>query len=121
MAALTHDAPGTRFLYVLPNFQNPSGRLMPEDRREALVAAAKQAGVPLVEDNPYGDLWFDAAPPRPLAARWPEGTIYLGLFSKVLAPQAGLRGGAARSTRNCCRPGRRPAHAPGFNQRVVHG
>jgi 2-aminoadipate transaminase len=42
-----------------------------------------------VEDNPYGDLWYDAPPPRPLAARWPEGVLYLGSFSKVLAP--GLR------------------------------
>ena len=123
VAALTHDAPGTRFLYVLPNFQNPSGRLMPEDRREALVAAAKRAGVPLVEDNPYGDLWFDAAPPRPLAARWPEGTIYLGSFSKVLAP--GLRLGyvvAPRALYPKLLQAKQAAdlHTPGFNQRVVH-
>ena len=123
VAALTHDAPCTRFLYVLPNFQNPSGRLMPEDRREALVAAAKRAGVPLVEDNPYGDLWFDAAPPRPLAARWPEGTIYLGSFSKVLAP--GLRLGyvvAPRALYPKLLQAKQAAdlHTPGFNQRVVH-
>jgi 2-aminoadipate transaminase len=80
---------GTRFMYVLPNFQNPSGRVIPAARRDALVAAAQRANVPLVEDNPYGELWYDEAPPQPLAARWTEGTLYLGSFSKVLAP--GLR------------------------------
>ena len=78
-----------RFLYVLPNFQNPTGRSMSEARRAALVARAAALGLPIVEDNPYGDLWFDAPPPLPLAARHPEGCIYLGSFSKVLAP--GLR------------------------------
>jgi 2-aminoadipate transaminase len=45
--------------------------------------------VPLVEDDPYGELWYDAPPPAPLAARRPEATVYLGSFSKVLVP--GLR------------------------------
>jgi 2-aminoadipate transaminase len=80
---------GTRFMYVLPNFQNPTGRVIPAARRDAIVAAAQRANVPLVEDNPYGDLWYDEEPPRPLASRWSEGTLYLGSFSKVLAP--GLR------------------------------
>jgi 2-aminoadipate transaminase len=80
---------GTRFMYVLPNFQNPTGRVIPAARRDALVAAAQRANVPLVEDNPYGELWYDEEPPRPLASRWAEGTLYLGSFSKVLAP--GLR------------------------------
>jgi 2-aminoadipate transaminase len=80
---------GTRFMYVLPNFQNPTGRVIPADRRDALVAAAQRANIPLVEDNPYGDLWYDEAPPRPLASRWADGVLYLGSFSKVLAP--GLR------------------------------
>jgi 2-aminoadipate transaminase len=86
---LPRRAPGCRFAYLLPNFQNPTGRLMPEARRDAVVAAAQRSGLPLVEDNPYGELWYDAPPPAPLAARWPEGTVYLGSFSKVLAP--GLR------------------------------
>jgi len=123
VAALPHDAPGTRFLYVLPNFQNPSGRLMPEARREALIAAAKQARVPLVEDNPYGDLWYDTPPPKPLAARWPEGVIYLGSFSKVLAP--GLRLGyvvAPRALFPKLLQAKQAAdlHTPGFNQRIVY-
>ncbi|MFN7444917.1 MAG: PLP-dependent aminotransferase family protein, partial [Curvibacter sp.] len=78
-----------RFLYVLPNFQNPSGRLMSEPRRAALSQTAAALGLPLIEDNPYGELWFDAPPPAPLSARHPQGCLYLGSFSKVLAP--GLR------------------------------
>ena len=87
--ALAAAAPGARFAYLLPNFQNPTGRVYTEARRVALVAAARRANLPLLEDNPYGDLWYDAPPPPPLAARWPEGVIYLGSFSKVLSP--GLR------------------------------
>jgi 2-aminoadipate transaminase len=78
-----------RFVYLLPNFQNPTGRTMTEARRAAVSEVAAKAGLPIVEDNPYGELWFDAAPPLPLTARNPEGCIYLGSFSKVLAP--GLR------------------------------
>ena len=88
-AALAAAAPGARFAYLLPNFQNPTGHVYTEARRVALVAAARSAGLPLLEDNPYGDLWYDAPPPPPLAARWPEGVLYLGSFSKVLSP--GLR------------------------------
>ena len=117
------SARGARFLYVLPNFQNPSGRCMPEARRIALVRAARALGLPLVEDNPYGDLWFDAPPPAPLAARWPEGTIYLGSFSKVLAP--GLRLGYVVAPPELfpkLLQAKQAAdlHTPGFNQRVVH-
>jgi 2-aminoadipate transaminase len=121
--ALPHDAPGTRFAYLLPNFQNPTGRVLPDARRAALVRAAQGAGVPLVEDNPYGDLWFDEPPPPPLAARWPEGTIYLGSFSKVLSP--GLRLGYLVAPPHLF-PKLLQAkqasdlHTPGFNQRVVH-
>ena len=87
--ALADAAPGARFAYLLPNFQNPTGHVYTEARRSALVAAARAAGLPLVEDNPYGDLWYDSPPPAPLATRWPEGVLYLGSFSKVLSP--GLR------------------------------
>jgi 2-aminoadipate transaminase len=116
-------AEGARFLYMQPNFQNPTGRCMSEPRREALVAAARRIGLPIVEDNPYGDLWFDEPPPRPLAARWPEGTVYLGSFSKVLAP--GLRLGYVIAPPALCPKllqAKQAAdlHTPGFNQRVVH-
>ena len=114
--------PGTRFLYVLPNFQNPTGRTMSEARRAALVARAEQLGLPLVEDNPYGDLWFDAPPPAPLSARNPDGCLYLGSFSKVLAP--GLRLGylvAPKAVFPKLLQAKQAAdlHSPGFNQRIV--
>jgi 2-aminoadipate transaminase len=84
-----------RALYLLPNFQNPTGRCIPQARRVQIAAKAKALGLPLIEDDPYGDLWFDQPPPAPVAAHWPEGTIYLGSFSKILAP--GLRLGYAVS------------------------
>jgi 2-aminoadipate transaminase len=123
LEALAHDAPGTRFAYLLPNFQNPTGRIMPSDRRAALVRAAQAASIPIVEDNPYGDLWFDEAPPRPITAAWPEGCVYLGSFSKVLSP--GFRLGylvAPRELYPKLLQAKQAAdlHTPGFNQRVVH-
>jgi 2-aminoadipate transaminase len=116
-------AAGVRFAYLLPNFQNPSGRTLGEARRAALVAAAQAAGVPLLEDNPYGDLWFDTPPPAPLASRWAEGVVYLGSFSKVLAP--GLRLGyvvAPHALGPKLLQAKQAAdlHTPVFNQRVVH-
>jgi 2-aminoadipate transaminase len=116
-------ARGARFLYALPNFQNPSGRSISATRRDALVKAAQALGLPVVEDNPYGELWFDEPPPAPLASRWPEGTVYLGSFSKVLAP--GLRLGYVVAPKALCPKllqAKQAAdlHTPGFNQRVVH-
>jgi 2-aminoadipate transaminase len=116
-------ARGARFLYVLPNFQNPSGRSIPDERRGALVQAAAQAGLPLLEDNPYGDLWYDTPPPAPLAARDPDHVVYLGSFSKVLVP--GLRLGyviAPKALFPKLLQAKQAAdlHTPGFNQRVVH-
>ena len=111
-----------RFLYVLPNFQNPTGRSMDLARRQALVDAAARLGLPLVEDNPYGDLWFDQPPPTPLTALNPDGCIYLGSFSKILAP--GLRLGflvAPASVYPKLLQAKQAAdlHSPSFNQRVV--
>jgi 2-aminoadipate transaminase len=119
---LAAKAQGARFLYVLPNFQNPTGRSMSDARRAALVAKAAELGLPLVEDNPYGDLWFDQPPPAPLTARNPEGCIYLGSFSKVLAP--GLRLGyvvAPPAIMPKLLQAKQAAdlHSPSFNQRMV--
>lgn len=117
------SARGARFLYLLPNFQNPSGRCMSAARRAAVNQAAQAIGLPIVEDNPYGDLWFDAEPPPPLAVQRPEDTVYLGSFSKVLAP--GLRLGyviAPKALFPKLLQAKQAAdlHTPGFNQRVVH-
>ncbi len=119
---LARKAPGARFLYLLPNFQNPTGRTMSEARRAALSARAAQLGLPIVEDNPYGDLWFDAPPPLPLTARNPDGCLYLGSFSKVLAP--GLRLGflvAPKALYPKLLQAKQAAdlHSPGFNQRMI--
>ena len=111
-----------RFIYLLPNFQNPTGRTMDDARREAVIAVCREHGLPIVEDNPYGELWFDAPPPKPLLARWPEGVVYLGSFSKILAP--GLRLGyivAPPALYPKLLQAKQAAdlHTPGFNQRVV--
>jgi 2-aminoadipate transaminase len=111
-----------RFVYLLPNFQNPTGRTMTEARRAAVAAVAAEAGLPIIEDNPYGDLWFDTAPPPSLASRHPDGTVYLGSFSKILAP--GLRLGyvvAPRALYPKLLQAKQAAdlHTPSFNQRIV--
>ena len=122
IADLSQKADDARFLYVLPNFQNPTGNTMSESRRGALSELATQRGLPLIEDNPYGDLWFDVPPPAPLTARNPDGCIYLGSFSKVLAP--GLRLGfvvAPKAVYPKLLQAKQAAdlHSPGFNQRMI--
>ena len=117
-----NDARGARFVYLLPNYQNPTGRCVPAARRLALVAKALELGLPIVEDNPYGDLWFDEPPPPPLSASAGDAAIYLGSFSKVLAP--GLRLGyvvAPKLLYPKLLQAKQAAdlHTPGFNQRVV--
>jgi 2-aminoadipate transaminase len=114
---------GARFAYLLPNFQNPSGGQMSATRRGAVVEAATAAGLPIVEDNPYGELWYDAPPPPPLAAAGGQGVLHLGSFSKVLAP--GLRLGyllapTALFPKLLQAKQAADLHTPGFNQRIVH-
>ena len=90
-----HDPQGChpRAAYLVPNFQNPSGRCLDAPRRQALAVALHAGAVTLIEDDPYGELWYDAPPPDPLAVHAPRDTVYLGSLSKVLAP--GLRVGYA--------------------------
>jgi len=77
-------------VYTIPNFQNPSGCTLTSERREQLVRIADEFDLLIVEDDPYYDLAFtEDQRPQPLAALRPERVIYLGSFSKVLAP--GLR------------------------------
>jgi 2-aminoadipate transaminase len=90
-ARLQRDGTSPKLLYVVPNFQNPTGRLLPQDRRRALLAWAEQHDCLIVEDDPYGALSFEGevAPGavRPLKADDESGrVIYLSSFSKTLAP-----------------------------------
>ena len=87
---------GAAFGYTVPNFSNPTGRLVPPDMRRRLALAAQATGTWLVEDDPYGTLYYDGAPlPRILslagggAAAYDGPVVYMGTLSKELAP--GLR------------------------------
>lgn len=79
-------AAGARMLYSLPNFQNPTGRTLPIERRVALVETCARLGLPLIEDDPYGALSYRNAPLPKMLSMNPQGVIYMGSFSKVLTP-----------------------------------
>ncbi|GGI53544.1 aminotransferase-like domain-containing protein [Oxalicibacterium solurbis] len=79
-------ADGARLLYALPNFQNPTGRTMPVERRLQLVETCARLGLPLIEDDPYGALSYRNEPLPKMVAMNPDGVIYMGSFSKVLTP-----------------------------------
>jgi len=91
---------GPKFMYVLPNFQNPGGTTLSEGRRHELVLLADKYGIPIVEDDPYGQLRYEGEHLTPLVVldrenlRRDQGysignVLYLSTFSKTLAP--GLR------------------------------
>ena len=82
-----------KFLYMIPNYQNPSGVLLPAERRTEILNICREAGIFVVEDNPYGLLGFDKPSPNAMRAEDSENVIYLGTFSKTIAP--GLRVGWA--------------------------
>jgi 2-aminoadipate transaminase len=84
--ALANNRGRIKFIYALPNFQNPTGRSMSLERRKRLVALAHQFGVPIVEDDPYGELRYEGSHIPSLKSLDPECVIYLGTFSKILAP-----------------------------------
>ncbi len=91
LAAQRRAGRRVKFLYVIPNFQNPTGGLLSQERRRALLAWSLREGVLIVEDDPYGDLWFaDVTRPeatRPIKADDTEGhVVYLQSTSKTLAP-----------------------------------
>ncbi len=78
-----------KFAYILPTFQNPTGRTMGAERRKAVAELFRRHQVPLVEDDPYGAIYFDKPAGASLRSLAPELTLALGTFSKTLAP--GLR------------------------------
>jgi 2-aminoadipate transaminase len=76
-----------KFIYAIPNFQNPTGRSLSLERRRRLVDLASHYGVPIVEDDPYGELRYEGEHLPSLKALDTRGSvIYLGTFSKILAP-----------------------------------
>jgi 2-aminoadipate transaminase len=114
---------GARFMYCLPNFQNPTGRRLPLQRRKALVEQAAAAGVPVVEDDPYGELCYSGDALPSLLSFNPEGGVYMGSFSKVLAP--GLRLGYVVApeplfSKLVQAKQASDLHTPSFSQRMVH-
>lgn len=78
-----------KLIYLVPSFQNPKGTTLPQARRLELVKIAAEHQVAILEDDPYGELSFAGPPPRPIAASSHGNVLYLGTFSKTLAP--GLR------------------------------
>ncbi len=87
--AVTDSGRPPKFIYVLPNFHNPAGTTLTQERREQLADIATQLDLPVVEDDPYGQLRYEGEDLPPICTYIPERTIYLGTFSKILAP--GLR------------------------------
>ncbi len=76
-----------KFVYTIPDFQNPSGRSMTLERRKAMVALANKYKVLIVEDSPYSELAYDHEPYAPLKSFDTEGrVIYLSTFSKIVCP-----------------------------------
>ena len=80
-----------KLLYLVPNFANPSGVTLTAERRAQVLQVCRERGILIIEDNPYGLLYFDQKPPNAMRAMDSEGVVYLGSFSKILSP--GLRVG----------------------------
>ena len=101
-ALIAEHAP--KFLYVVPTFQNPTGRTLPAERRARVAQIAAEHGLWIVEDDPYGELRYDGEPLAPIGARPGAGdrTVTISSLSKVLAP--GLRIGWLRAPEAILRP-----------------
>lgn len=86
------ENPTAKFIYTIPNFQNPTGKTTTLERRKAILALAEKYGVYILEDNPYGALRFEGEDVRSIKELDDKGIVlYCGTFSKTLAP--GLRVG----------------------------
>jgi DNA-binding transcriptional MocR family regulator len=75
-----------KFLYTIPNFHNPAGVTLSAERRPEILKICQDAGILVLEDNPYGLLSFDEEVPPAIRSLDEDGVIYLGSFSKTLAP-----------------------------------
>jgi 2-aminoadipate transaminase len=111
------------FLYLIPNFQNPTGRRIPLQRRLALLESAARTGLMLVEDDPYGELSYDGTRVPSLLSLDAERVVHVGSFSKLLAP--GLRVGyviTPKALHGKLVQAKQAAdlHTPSFTQRIVY-
>lgn len=88
---LIEEGRKVKLLYLVPNFANPSGVTLSDSRRDEIIRICRERGILIIEDNPYGLLYFGQKPPQALRARDKDGVVYLGSFSKILSP--GLRVG----------------------------
>lgn len=128
-ADLASQGRPAKFVYVTPNFQNPAGLLMSARRRAELLDAARRHDLVILEDDPYGSIYFEdvttLADTRPIKADDTDGrVIYLGSFSKVLVP--GLRvawmvapSEIAQKVELCKQAA--DISSGVFDQRIVHG
>lgn len=89
-----------KLLYLIPNFQNPTGRTLPADRRQAVAEVARDHGLWIIEDDPYGELRFSGEVVPWIASldAAADRTVLLGSFSKIMAP--GMRLGWLRAPAN---------------------
>lgn len=91
IARLKADGKRIKFLYTVPTYSNPAGVTLTWERRLEILEIARANDILVLEDNPYGLLYFDSPPPHAMRSVEEEGVVYLGTFSKTFAP--GLRVG----------------------------
>jgi DNA-binding transcriptional MocR family regulator len=86
IARLRADGKTIKFLYTVPTYSNPTGVTLTWERRVEILEICRENGILVLEDNPYGLLYFDGAPPQAMRSVEEDCVIYLGTFSKTLAP-----------------------------------
>lgn len=86
IARVRADGKPIKFLYTIPTFSNPAGVTLTWERRLEILEICRANDILVLEDNPYGLLYFDGQPPHAMRSVEEDGVIYLGTFSKTLAP-----------------------------------
>ncbi|MEJ2130846.1 MAG: PLP-dependent aminotransferase family protein [Gammaproteobacteria bacterium] len=115
---LKHDGHRVKLIYTISSFQNPTGITLSLERRKALLAVAAQHDVLILDDDAYGELYYDHPPPAPMSSLAEgHGVITVGTFSKTLA--TGLRVGWIHATPDLIQLFRRMRFAMGQNQMAL--